>query len=842
MRASRVIFIISVLLLAMNAIAQDDARATIGALERVVNEGTSTRAQQLELARAYVKVGRYYEAKKLAQRLADADVGDAEAIAVRDEAAGHLQTIADQRIADAKSAAEREGATDADRIELANAYFSAGNYREASDIYARIPAASMTWDARHNHARALAWSGRLDSAERTYSAMLAERSAPEIELEYGRVLSWMGASQAAVERLERAHASLSTAETAVALANARAWSSNREGATRLLSEYTAAHPDATEAATLLETMRTSPELRLERLDKLIALEPYNLALRVQRARLLYESERYGEALKAIQFVNEHSPERVADLEELERLTNERRTQRIAELDARMASLDYANPANAQDTLALAKAFTGLGAYPQAIRLYESYLNTIPDDATARINYARILGWDRRYDQAQAQYERVLRDDPDRADVRLEYAQTMSYDEEYVPAIRTFRQLTDISTNPRRHLYTDVPTRAHFNLGQIYRWFGWREHAVREQNSALLLDGDYMPAHEELFRARAGRPATSFDARYTFAENSADFTMQRVDLEGEHWLNQRLAVVGGVGRHNFEHRGNEANATAANIGARYRQSDVLTLRGRVGLTAYDEGLGTRPFWALGAQWLPNIQSRAALDYNHYDLVYDVFTLQSLTTPAGGTGVPFDEPVDIDDFRGHYNYNSGGFWSASGDASYGFISDDNRRAAAHGLLSFRIWNRPFVAIKADGRVLSYDFRSNRYWSPEDYTSLAGVLQVGHNIRDRFFWNIEGKLGRSWEGDRSSDLRSIAAGVTVPMTELLDLVGHYGYGRTGRVDSFTGTGSDDFVNYWQRNWYVGIRVKRLYAGDDRRERNPYYYDNRPLTGSTVLPPEAQ
>jgi hypothetical protein len=171
--------------------------------------------------------------------------------------------------------------------------------------------------------------------------------------------------------------------------------------------------------------------------------------------------------------------------------------------------------------------------------------------------------------------------------------------------------------------------------------------------------------------------------------------------------------------------------------------------------------------------------------------------------------------------------------------GFISDDNRRSAAHGLVSFRLLNEPFVAVKADGRVLSYEHRSNRYWSPEDYSSLAGVLQVGQDIRDRLFWTAEFKYGRSWEGDRSSDLRAWAARLTVPVGDRFDIIGSYNYGRSGRFDSLTG--DPEFATYWQRSWYVGIRVSRLFAGSDRDAENRYYFDNRVL-GSDIVPPEVR
>lgn len=831
-----------VLSIAAGAFAQEDAKTAIASLEPAVNAGTATRAQQLDLARAYMSVGRYYEASKIAKHLVALDANDTDAAALRDQAQQQLRAIAQQRVADAESAANRSGASDADRIELAEAYFAAGEYKKATDQYEKVPVASLSRDQRIHHARALAWSGRNDAAERAYSAILLENSTPDVELEYGRVLSWMGAYPAAISRLNNASTSLGTEDATLALANAYAWSGDRDRAIRLLNDYTASHDGAAEARTLLAQISTSPEVRLERVERLIELDPYNLALRVQRARLLYESARYGEALKTIRFVRENSPQEVADLDDLERQINEARRGKVDELNARLANLDIHNANNAEDVLALAKAFTGVGEYEPALRLYDAYLANVPDDVEARVNYARVLSWDRRYDAAQRQYQMVLNSQPDRADVKLEYAQTLSWDREYVPAIRTFRTLTDLSGNDRAHLYEDVPSRAHFNLGQIYRWFGWREHAVQEQSTALSLDTDYFPAREELTRARLGRPSSELDARYTYATNSNDFTLRRADIDAEKWTSPRFAWRAGVGHHTFEYQDNDVAANVGRLGGLYRRSDALMFRGNVGLTVYEQDLGTRPFWGTGVEWLPNIQSRAALDYNHYDLVYDVFTLQSLNVPVGGGGRLGNNPIDIDDFRAHYDYNSGGFWSFLGDASYGMVSDDNRRSAAHGLLSFRLLRAPFIAIKADGHILSYDFRSNRYWSPDDYKSLAGVLQIGQNFRDKFFWNVEGKLGRSWENDRSSDLRAIAASVTVPVSDTFDVVGHYGYGRTGRFDSITGGDDGDLTTYWQRNWYVGVRLKKLYASDDRRERNPYYYDNRAVTGSAVIPPEAQ
>lgn len=833
------------LMFAGAAPAQDTAQQTIGSIEQAVSAGTATRSEQLELARAYIQAGRYYEASLLAKHLIEGDPNDAQAMAVRDEAVKGLHTVAAEKVAAARANAQRQGATDEDRLALANAYFEAGDYRAASDAYGHLPDGVKSRDTRLRHARALAWSSHLDESEQIYAQLMKEQETPELQLEYGRLLSWMGATLTATETLNTVYEQKHTEEAAIALANARTWSGNREGAIQLLTEFTAANPNAVQARQLLEQIRTSPDLAIERVDRAIEVDQFNLGLRMQRARLLYDAGRYYQTLKTIEFIREHKTQDIEGLDELEKQASARRKEEIAKLDERRKSLEASSDAggmtsssgNADEIMNLAKAYTALGAYDQAIALYERYLRMRPDDIQARINYARVLSWDRRYSSAERQYDRLVRELPDRADLRYEYAQTLSYQSHYVSAIHTLNQLTDISDNPRARLYRDVPPKAYFNLGQIYRWYGWNETAVEQQNRALALDSSFAPAREELTLARLRRPATSAGATYAFAEDSTDFQFRRIDFDGQRWLSPRLAVEGTIGRHMFSRHNDDVAATAASGGVRYRWQDRWTARARAGANFYDSGLGARPFWNAGVDWLPGIQSRVSLDYNHYDLVYDVFNIGALTPASPIPNNNFRDPLDINDFRGRATYDTGGFWSLLGDASHGFVSDDNKRQAAHGLVSFRIFKQPFVAIKGEGRYLSYDFRTNRYWSPTDYHSLAAVLQVGQSLR-RFSWMAEVKGGKAYEGNRTSDLRSYAASVTVPVSPAFDVVAAYGYGKSGRFDSVFGT-PNDFRNYWQRNWSIGIRLKRLFAGEDIRSNDRYYYDNSVLSGSPVIPP---
>lgn len=839
-------YAVAVALLALSAAAQqDDLQSRIKPLETAVTSGTASSAQQLELARLYIQSGRYYEASKLSGRVLAADPNDAAAQKVRDDAATGLREVNDKNVAAAEAKAHAAGATDADRLALADAYFAAGSYGAASEAYAHQ--ASLDREARMRYARSLAWSGRLDAAERVYTELRKEQTSPDLDLEYGQVLSWMGAGRASIETLRGVYNTTPNEANAVALANAMSWNGDREGAVALLSEYNTAHPGSAQTTQLADELRASPDLRLERVNRAIDAQPYNLALQVEKARLLYDAGRYSETLKTIRFIHDHSGQTIEGLAELENNAKEKRNAELASLEERRRALDsrasMASSTNADEVLSLAKAYTGVEGYGQAERLYDRYLTLRPDDTEARLQYARVLSWDRKWDSAERQYQMLLDQNPDRADIRFEYAQVLSYDGDFAPAVRGFRALTDLSGNPRAHLYSDVPPRAYYNLGQIYRWYGWNETAAYEQNRAIALDPGYMPARNELDLVRHVRPTSTADARYTYVTDSEDFTMKRADLAGEKWTSQRTALDLSVGRHMFEHFGNEVTANVLTGGGAYRYNDRLTARGRLGLNFYDHGIGTRPFFGLGAEWLPSLQSRAALDFNHYDLVYDVFAISSLGTPTGPAGIVtnFNDPISINDVRGHYDYNTGGHWAYLGDASYGFISDNNKRAAAHGLLSFRVLKAPFVALKADGRYLSYDFRTNRYWSPTRYTSLAGVVQVGQSL-PRFSWNFEVKAGRGWESGRSSDLRSYEGNITVPVSDSFDLVGNYGYGKSGRFEGVNplNANAGDFTNYWQRHFFIGFRAKQLFSRGDRPGHNPYYFDNSAIDSSSpVIPP---
>src|SRR5438552_10018164 len=316
MRTTRLVFVIGLLLIATAALPQQvDFNSRIPPLESALSSGTATRDQQLELARLYIQGGRYYEASKISDQLLAADANDADAKAIRDQAATGMRNINDRKVAEAQAKAYGKGSTVDDQLALANSYYEAGSYGAAAETYSHL---TLDRDTRLKYARSLAWSGQLDQAERVYSDLIKEQSTPDLQLEYGRVLSWMGAQKASVDTLSDIYYnSPHTEDAAIALANAKVWSGDREGAIRVLNSFLLSHPNGAQVQQLVDQLRASPDLRIEQIGKKIQLEPYNLALRVERARLLVDTGRDAEALNDIKFVREHSRQKIAGLDELE---------------------------------------------------------------------------------------------------------------------------------------------------------------------------------------------------------------------------------------------------------------------------------------------------------------------------------------------------------------------------------------------------------------------------------------------------------------------------------------------------------------------------------------------
>ena len=407
-----------------------------------------------------------------------------------------------------------------------------------------------------------------------------------------------------------------------------AWSDNRAGAIALLNSYTQSHAMRA-GQQLADQLSASPDLRLEQIGRMIQAEPYNLALRAQQARLQYETGHYSEALSTIEFIHEHQKDRNDSIES----SSSRRAKNAKRKS--QSSMSVCGPSKRRDRWHRRRNPTKSSTWPRPIplsknivppkRLYERYLRLRPDDTNARIAYARVLNWDQRYAPAEREYSAFWPAIPT-APISASNARRCCPTRSYWPAISEFALLTDTSKTPRADLYPDVAPRAYFHLGQIYRWFGWNDtSAVEQQRPLRSIPATCRPGRSSISSAISVRPRIS--AGRTATRTIRAISRCAVSISPRRSGPRRDGVEPRIGRHEFTRSlDQDVFANAISGGANYRASDRMLFRGR----HRGEFLRPRPRHApvlAASAWsgCRRLQSRAAFDFNHYDLVYDVFNL-------------------------------------------------------------------------------------------------------------------------------------------------------------------------------------------------------------------------
>ena len=132
-----------------------------------------------------------------------------------------------------------------------------------------------------------------------------------------------GCEPADIDRLADAYNRQHSEAAAVALAHAKASNGDREGALHLLKDFLQTSPNSPRAKELAAQLAASPELRLERINKAILLQPDNLGLQVEKARLQFEAGQTAAALATIRLVRARTSQKIEGLDELERAVREK---------------------------------------------------------------------------------------------------------------------------------------------------------------------------------------------------------------------------------------------------------------------------------------------------------------------------------------------------------------------------------------------------------------------------------------------------------------------------------------------------------------------------------------
>src|SRR5438876_647868 len=169
MRSTTITLAIGLLLCAFAVSAQQaDLYSQITPLETAINNGTATRAQQLDLARLYIQTGRFYEAQTITEKLLAADPNDADAKAIRDQALNGIRDVGQRKVAEAEANAHRSGA-------LLDG--STKGFRQYAERHLLQQAYGRRRDRARKCENVERRSGRCDSCAQHFSAESAERHA-----------------------------------------------------------------------------------------------------------------------------------------------------------------------------------------------------------------------------------------------------------------------------------------------------------------------------------------------------------------------------------------------------------------------------------------------------------------------------------------------------------------------------------------------------------------------------------------------------------------------------------------------------------------------------------------
>ena len=116
--------------------------------------------------------------------------------------------------------------------------------------------------------------------------------------------------------------------------------------------------------------------------------------------------------------------------------------------AALASAEPPNPRNTARVVSVAQDFVRGGQYAQAADLLEVYLAATPEDAAARLEYARVLAFMRSDRQALEEYRKVLAAEPYNPGALVGVAKIASWQGDFTGALRTYEQV--LERNPRHY--------------------------------------------------------------------------------------------------------------------------------------------------------------------------------------------------------------------------------------------------------------------------------------------------------------------------------------------------------------------------------------------------------
>ena len=429
-----------------------------------------------------------------------------------------------------------------------------------------------------------------------------------------------------------------------------------------------------------------------------------------------------------------------------------------------ARLDPAGRRQASLGLALAQSWSGdlTGAFVT----YDAILREQPQDVEARLGRGRVLSWMGRHDESLREYEFVLALDPGSREGIRGAAREESYLGRHRSALARLEPLLSGQLSPADAEALNVAARARY-------WMGRPDAAAQMANLILQWDPRNRDAAALLVEIRRSQqPETAIQA--SVSEQNDGLSIRRGSVLQSFTLNEGLTTLGVQGRlWDFVPRaGPSVTLRALGLAGRHRFTDALEINSQVFLneltSAHVEHVRvTHDTWIT---FWPNDYLRFDLGANRNyfddvrslrrDIVMDTFGLSVDVTPDQNTRL-------------------------TSRASYGLISDGNRRLFGQLEAERRIWNRPNLFVGA--KLTGFDFArqvDNGYFNPDWLVAAEGMLRLQFTLNGRLDVNLRGSAGSERSPDGQKPIYSGALQLSYRPTDQLNLSAEVSYQESSSV----------------------------------------------------------
>jgi len=519
-------------------------------------------------------------------------------------------------------------------------------------------------------------------------------------------------------------------------------------------------PDRQEV--LLQAARNSAqagnlELAISRFQGYLTLQPANGEAALELAGLLTRSDRREEA------------ENIC----VEAITH-------------LTKLHQAEPNNPTVLYQLARLSSMSMSYDQAAHWYELYLELKPEDQEARLQQARLDGWDLRYADAELHYRKMVDDFPEELGFKLEwqakhhnwlgrsrlasayYEQASALNPEDVELLFDLAQTYSRRNLSRRaqQLYDQILELApeHYmadraNLAEQWRC---RQHLRIEQSflrkkgrgfevdiTQLRTDLWYAPQRiaEGLdFSVGAGQSFFFFDLKPQI-DKSPSRLLRILNLAK---LSDASTVVGFLNQLHDRRRLRryDPHSPATHLMVKFDKHFDSGVRAwaDIELTAYDQRQHQTMQFDSGINYRIEDQLELALIGGKEDVLENFATL--------------DGSLSRYYLGGRFDWQPIRHCGASGQVR-GYWYDDGNRAVDYSLEAFCILSTYPRILKLVGKYYGYHVADDRsdYWTPRDYWNTQVGLSWHHYLNkwhfqgaEKFYYYLEGFAGLDGQGEPS------------------------------------------------------------------------------------------